>query len=299
MVQRYGSDQPPTSDTDDDLRNWNPVGASDTGDPTQATDVDTPTRSVKGWMAMKVSIALTLVGLVAMSTSASAQVRVGGNQPRTGADQPAAVSYGAVTRPQQPKLSATRKPAQVANVPVRPAETQAPKQQQQAAKHSPTTRAPLRTAQMPMGEMVGAPMHSGSQGPGCATCNQGGSSGGYVDGGSCGAGGCGAGGCGSGVFPYGPLNRMPLVRGWYVPFWHSTGDMPQHIAYFPNAHGYYYFHPYNVIHINQQQEMVTRWGLDARNPMDNRFLERIYQEQEAAQLQDGGNQVIPQPVLPR
>ncbi len=247
---------------------------------------------------MKASIALTLVGLVAMSTSASAQVRVGGTQPRTSAEPAATVSYGAVARPQQ-KLSSVRKPAQVANVPAR--QPEAPPAKQQLAQHSPTTRPAFRTAQMPMSETVGTPMPMGRE-PGCATCNQGGGSGGYVDGGYSDGGcstGCGAGGCGSGVFPYGPLNRMPLVRGWYVPFWHSTGDMPQHIPYFPNAHGYYYFHPYNVIHVNQQQEMVTRWGLDARNPMDNRFLERIYQEQEAAQLQDGGNQVIPQQVLPR
>lgn len=98
----------------------------------------------------------------------------------------------------------------------------------------------------------------------------------------------------SGNYPYGPMNRTPLRWGWYVTFWHSTGDMPQHLPYFPNAHGYYYFHPYNVIHINQQQEMVARWGLDPRNPLDNRFFERIYQEQEAAQIND-----TMQPVMPR
>ncbi len=94
--------------------------------------------------------------------------------------------------------------------------------------------------------------------------------------------GCGAGG----GYPYGPMRRSALVRGWYVPFWHSPGDMPQHYPYFPNAHGYYYYRPYNVIHIPQQQEMINRWGLDPRNTMDNRFFERIYQEQENLQGQD-------------
>ena len=62
--------------------------------------------------------------------------------------------------------------------------------------------------------------------------------------------------------------------------------MPQHMPYFPNAHGYYYFHTYNLIHTQQQQEMVSRWGLDPRNPQDNRFFERIYQDHEAQQTHD-------------
>jgi hypothetical protein len=66
----------------------------------------------------------------------------------------------------------------------------------------------------------------------------------------------------------------------------STGDMPLHYPYFPHAHGYYYFRPYNVLHVLQQQEMVARWGQDPRNPYDNRFFERVYRDQEAAQEQD-------------
>ena len=88
-----------------------------------------------------------------------------------------------------------------------------------------------------------------------------------------------------------------MVRGWYVPFWHSPGDMPQHYPYFPNAHGYYYYRPYNVIHIPQQQEMINRWGLDPRNTMDNRFFERIYQEQE--NLQGGDTAGAPNMFVPR
>lgn len=100
--------------------------------------------------------------------------------------------------------------------------------------------------------------------------------GGYVGDGSgnCGCGsGCG-GNCG------GCCLRNCCLR---LFLWRSTGDMPQHVPYYPNAHGYYYFRPYNAIHILQQQEMTARIGLDPRNPYDNRFLERIYAEQGAGQ----------------
>lgn len=63
--------------------------------------------------------------------------------------------------------------------------------------------------------------------------------------------------------------------------WNSTGDMPQHMPYFPHAHGYYYFRPYNVVHGLQQQQMAARWGGDARDPYDIRLFEKIYQEHES------------------
>lgn len=102
--------------------------------------------------------------------------------------------------------------------------------------------------------------------------------GGYPEGG-CGADGCCGDWLGNGLF----LNRRRL---WGDFFWKTTGDMSQHMPYFPNAHGYYYFAPYNLIHVQQQQEMTARWGQDPRNTQDNRYFERIYQDQEAIQTQD-------------
>jgi hypothetical protein len=98
-------------------------------------------------------------------------------------------------------------------------------------------------------------------------------------------GGYGSGGCGPGTWVR-PLCWEKRAFGPHCHFiWNSTGDMPQHVPYFPHAHGYYYFRPYNVVHVLQQQEMAQRWGGDARNPYDNRMFERIYMEHEAAHLE--------------
>jgi hypothetical protein len=55
-------------------------------------------------------------------------------------------------------------------------------------------------------------------------------------------------------------------------------NMPQHHMYFPQSHGYYYFRPYNHAHIRRQQDAVTRWGGDPRNPYDNTIFQAMYLE---------------------
>jgi hypothetical protein len=52
--------------------------------------------------------------------------------------------------------------------------------------------------------------------------------------------------------------------------------MPQHHAYFPVLHGYYYFRPYHPSHIPLHQQRVAGWGEDPRNPYSNDIFRRVY-----------------------
>ena len=45
-------------------------------------------------------------------------------------------------------------------------------------------------------------------------------------------------------------------------------------------HGYYYFRPYHHSHVTQQQ-MVTAWGGDPRNPYANEIFQRVYAQYKA------------------
>jgi hypothetical protein len=53
--------------------------------------------------------------------------------------------------------------------------------------------------------------------------------------------------------------------------------MPQHYAYFPPLHGYYYFRPYHPSHIEVQQQRVITWGGDPRNPYANEIFQTVYE----------------------
>lgn len=56
----------------------------------------------------------------------------------------------------------------------------------------------------------------------------------------------------------------------------STCNMPQHMQYYPAAHGYYYFRPYNYFHIYWQQAFVETYGGDPRDPYTNRIFQQVY-----------------------
>lgn len=84
---------------------------------------------------------------------------------------------------------------------------------------------------------------------------------------------------------------------------HSTCDMYPHYAYFPEHHGYYYFRPYNFMHVFQHQEQVLQLGGDSRNPysvsmfapLHREFDERvprIHEPEERVRLQE-----VPLPQL--
>ncbi len=54
-------------------------------------------------------------------------------------------------------------------------------------------------------------------------------------------------------------------------------NMLPHYAYISDWDFYYYFRPYNYIHVRPQQEIVTRWGGDVRNPYANEMFEKVYE----------------------
>lgn len=71
---------------------------------------------------------------------------------------------------------------------------------------------------------------------------------------------------------------------------HSTCNMPPRIQYFPEAHGNYYFRPYNHAHIWRQQAIAVSWGADPRNPYSNEIFEGVYERFE--------QRLPPEEVLP-
>lgn len=61
---------------------------------------------------------------------------------------------------------------------------------------------------------------------------------------------------------------------------HSTGDMYQHHAYFPECHGYYYFRPYNWVHIDQHRSAFPT--SDMKYPYSNAVFDDIAHRFELA-----------------
>ena len=57
--------------------------------------------------------------------------------------------------------------------------------------------------------------------------------------------------------------------------------MPQHHAYYPAMHGYYYFRPYHPLHIEQHAQRVAGYGDDPRNPYANEIFARVYENYKA------------------
>jgi len=94
-------------------------------------------------------------------------------------------------------------------------------------------------------------------------------------------GGGGCGGCGGGCSPSG-CHRQPKFSFWA--YWglpnhhHATGNLHQHIPYIAYPKDYYYFRPYNYFQIADQQQEVLNYGGDPRNPYDNRFFKRAYEQ---------------------
>lgn len=98
--------------------------------------------------------------------------------------------------------------------------------------------------------------------------------------------------CPSGVNGGEPVGR--LGRGW-IGYFQGSGNMPQHYAYFPAMHGYYYFHPYHYTQVVADQEFVSSFGGDRRNPYSNDFFKVIYAEYRAAE-REGSPEPIATPL---
>lgn len=67
---------------------------------------------------------------------------------------------------------------------------------------------------------------------------------------------------------------IPGSSCWSKACKHSTCDMYPHYAYFPKCHGYYYFRPYNWVHIDQHR--LTIPGENFKNPYSNAAFDRLY-----------------------
>jgi len=64
---------------------------------------------------------------------------------------------------------------------------------------------------------------------------------------------------------------------WFI----SPCNMYQHYPYWPKDHGYYYFRPYNMVHVAIQRDLAASWGEDPRNPYDHKVFDRVYQAMNA------------------
>lgn len=54
--------------------------------------------------------------------------------------------------------------------------------------------------------------------------------------------------------------------------------MVQHLAYPPEAHGWYYFRPYNFGQLRDLQEATSSWGGDPRNPYADDIFRQVYSQ---------------------
>ncbi len=101
---------------------------------------------------------------------------------------------------------------------------------------------------------------------------------------------------------YGGVGPCGCESSYGTSFWaqwlHSTCDMPQHHAYFPPLHGYYYFRPYHPGHLTRQQRFVTGWGGDARHPYANHVFEAVYAEYETERRASMSSQAYRLPPAP-
>jgi len=65
--------------------------------------------------------------------------------------------------------------------------------------------------------------------------------------------------------------------------------MSQRLEYWPAEHGYYYFRPYNMVHVKDQREIARSWGEDPRNPYDHKVFDRVYEALKAERAARGEN----------
>ena len=79
--------------------------------------------------------------------------------------------------------------------------------------------------------------------------------------------------------------------------WHAPGNMLPHIPYTAYPKTYYYFRPYNMLHIPQQQERALAWVENPALPYSNKVFDRVYAELEPV-LNAPREEVAPGQPLP-
>lgn len=61
----------------------------------------------------------------------------------------------------------------------------------------------------------------------------------------------------------------------------GPGDLYPHYAYYPKFHGYYYFRPYNYIHVERDAAIAASMGGDVRAPYSTEFLKPLFESYAA------------------
>jgi len=62
--------------------------------------------------------------------------------------------------------------------------------------------------------------------------------------------------------------------------WHAPGNMMPHIPYVAYPKTYYYFRPYNMLHIPRQQAQAATWVSNPALPYSNEVFAGVYEELE-------------------
>ena len=75
-------------------------------------------------------------------------------------------------------------------------------------------------------------------------------------------------------------------------------DMPPHTPYRALPAEYYYFRPYNIVHIPQHQEEVIQYGEDPRMPYANRIFDDELYEGLDGPIAEEGELIEPSPLQP-
>lgn len=60
-------------------------------------------------------------------------------------------------------------------------------------------------------------------------------------------------------------------------------NLTQRYPYYPTDHGHYYFRPYHMQRVIEQQAVAVNWGEDPRNPHGQLVFERVYNQIRAEQ----------------
>jgi len=72
--------------------------------------------------------------------------------------------------------------------------------------------------------------------------------------------------------------------------WHAPGNMTPHIPYVAYPKTYYYFRPYNMLHIPDQQARAAAWVENPALPYSNRIFDKVYAELEPT-LNDNAEEI--------
>ena len=69
--------------------------------------------------------------------------------------------------------------------------------------------------------------------------------------------------------------------------------MEQHLTYLAQPKTYYYFRPYNMVHIQRQQQLALDLGQDSAAPYDNTIFTTVFDDME----KESENKFLIQPAV--